>query len=318
MRKLTILVTGGSGFIGTQLVKALLLEGHDVTVLTRNCSKTANHFADVMVNAGEEGQDIKPVRVVDSLEYSVDDTCFNVIINLAGQAIADKRWTDAVKQQLLDSRINTTKALYTYIESAPTRPELFISGSALGFYGLREHDAPVDEDGQSDNSFSSRLCVAWENEARRIEALGIRSCYLRTGIVLGKDGGALSKMLPAFNFGLGGPMGGGSQWMSWIHMSDLLGMVHYAIVNDNVSGAINATAPNPVTNKEFSQVLAKVLKRPAILPMPAFVLKLMLGEMAEELLLSGQRVIPKKMQQVGFKFRFTDLEGALRDILDKV
>ncbi len=314
MGKLTILITGGSGFIGTQLVKSLLLEGHEVTVLTRNCSKTENHFAEVMRDFAGEGQDTDQVRVVDSLEYSGDDKYFNVIINLAGQGIADRRWTDVVKQQLLASRINTTKALYTYIEGMPIRPELFISGSALGFYGLRNDDAPVDEAGQSDDSFSSKLCVAWENEAKRIEALGIRTCYLRTGIVLGRNGGALAKMLPTFRLGLGGPMGSGSQWMSWIHMNDLLGMIHYAINNDNITGAINATAPNPVSNKEFSRVLGKVLKRPAILSMPAFVLKLMLGEMAEELLLSGQRVVPEKMQQAGFKFRFTELEDALEDI----
>ncbi len=315
MRKLAFLVTGGSGFIGTQLVKELLLEGHEVTVLTRDCSSTANHFANVMANTGEEGQDINRVRVVDNLKFSGDDTYFNVIINLAGQGIADRRWTDAVKQQLLDSRINSTKALYTYIKDATTRPETFISGSALGFYGLREHDAPVDEDGQSDNSFSSQLCVAWENEAQRIQELGVRTCYLRTGIVLGRDGGALAKMLPAFKVGLGGSMGSGLQWMSWVHMSDLLGMIHYAIDNSTISGAINATAPNPVINKEFSRILGKVLKRPVILPMPAFLLKLMMGEMAEELLLSGQRIIPKKMMQAGFKFRFVNLEDALQDIL---
>ena len=195
---------------------------------------------------------------------------------------------------------------------------MFISGSALGFYGLGEGSDPnvvVDETGKPDNSFSSQLCIAWEEEAHCIESLGIRSCYLRTGIVLGKNGGALAKMLPPFKLGLGGPMGSGKQWMPWIHRDDLIGLIHFIIEKETIRGAINGTAPNPVTNKVFSKHLGRALKRPAFFPMPAFVLKLMLGEMAEELLLSGRKVIPKKALEAGYTFKFAELQDALNDIV---
>ncbi|HIP94120.1 MAG TPA: TIGR01777 family protein [Leucothrix sp.] len=310
------LITGGTGFIGTPLVKQLLQNDQQVTVLTRDIVKTANHFADVM-----DGHKNK-VTAIDDLGSLNPEITFDVVINLAGQGIADKRWTPQIKKQLIDSRVKTTKALCEYLEDALVKPDVFISGSALGYYGLgvaddhNTHNAPVDENGEPDNSFSSQLCVAWENEAKCIEKLGIRTCYLRTGIVLGKNGGALSKMLPSFKLGLGGPMGSGKQWMPWIHRDDLIAMIHFIVENDEISGAVNGTAPNPVSNEEFSKVLGKVLKRPAFIPMPAFVLKLMLGEMAEELLLAGRRVVPAKMMQAGYEFTFADLEKCLLNIKD--
>lgn len=325
MYKERVLVTGGSGFIGTQLVKQLLMEQHEVTVLTRDHVKTSHHFSQVMRKALYEhpASGITPgnLNIIDDLESlnnnssQTNGSSFDVVINLAGQGIADNRWTDKVKQQLIDSRINTTRALYNYLKDVEIKPDLFISGSALGYYGLHDDDKKIDESGQSDESFSSKLCVKWEKEAKQIEELGIRTCYLRTGIVLGKNGGALSKMLTPFKLGLGGPLGSGQQWMSWIHMDDIVGIIRYAIANENIKGAINGTAPNPVTNKIFSRTLGKVLKRPAFMPMPAFVLKLMMGEMAEELLLSGQRVVPKKIIAEGYKFKFVDLEDALRDVI---
>lgn len=319
MYKQRYLITGGSGFIGTQLVIQLLMEAHDVTVLTRDEVKTMNHFSEVIREAKEEHSamdlSVGNLSTIGDLKTLTDDTSFDAVINLAGQGIADKRWTDSVKQQLIDSRINTTKALYTYLEDALIKPDVVITGSALGYYGLHEDDNKIDETGLGDDSFSSQLCAEWEAEAKRIEELGIRTCYLRTGIVLGKNGGALSKMLPPFKFGLGGPIGTGKQWMSWIHMDDIIGIIRHAIENETVSGAINGTAPNPVTNKTFSSTLGKVLKRPAFIPMPAFVMKLMMGEMAEELLLSGQRVIPEKIISADYDFKFIDLETALRDVI---
>lgn len=327
MYKERFLVTGGSGFIGTQLVKQLLMEEHKVTVLTRDQVKTSHHFSQVMRKAQKEHPassiTMGDLTIIDDLESLSDYTThtngssFDVVINLAGQGIADHRWTDKVKQQLIDSRINTTKALYHYLKNAVIKPDLFISGSALGFYGLHNDDKKISESGQGDDSFSSQLCVKWEQQAKKIEELGIRTCYLRTGIVLGKNGGALSKMLTPFKLGLGGPMGSGQQWMSWIHMDDMIGIIRFAIANENIKGAINATAPNPVTNKTFSSILGKVLKRPAFMPMPAFVLKLMMGEMAKELLLSGQRVVPEKMLEEGYQFKFIELEDALRDVISK-
>lgn len=313
MFKERYLITGGSGFIGTELVKQLLHDDQDVTVLSRDCVKTANHFVAVMADEGYPNK----VRCVDNLELLNPEISFDVVINLAGQGIADKRWTDEIKQQLLDSRIQSTRALCDYLKDALVKPDVFISGSALGFYGVDVDDSLIDESGQGDESFSSQLCVAWEKEAACIEKLGIRTCYLRTGIVLGDNGGALSKMLPPFKLGLGGPMGSGKQWMSWIHRDDLIGMIRFLIENENVSGAVNGTAPNSVTNKVFSATLGKILKRPAFIPMPAFVLKLMMGEMAEELLLAGKRIVPKKVLEAGFTFKFADLDTALRDIITK-
>lgn len=307
------LITGGSGFIGTQLVKQLLNDDHDVTVLTRDEVKTANHFSQQMNNR----QSLNKVHTVSNLDLLGNDKNFDVVINLAGQGIADKRWTDEVKKQLFDSRIDTTKALYDFVKDCLVKPDVFISGSALGYYGLHGDDNKIDETGEGDNSFSSQLCQQWEAEAGKIEALGIRTCYLRTGIVLGKNGGVLSKMLAPFKWGLGGPIGSGKQWMSWIHMDDLVGIIRFAVDNEKISGVVNATAPNPVANKEFSTTLGKVLKRPAFIPMPAFVVKIMFGQMGEELLLSGLPVIPDKMTKAGFEFNYVMLEKAFRDILSR-
>ena len=301
MHKKRLLITGGSGFIGSRLVPLLLEQGYDVTVLTRNPEKTDLHFNHA-------------VTTIKQLNLLHDTDVFDVVINLAGQGITDKRWTPGIKKQLRESRIVTTQNLISYLQGAKKKPECFISGSAIGYYG-NQGEKPVDEQMSGDSSFSSKLCFDWEHEAQQAEVLGIRTCYLRTGIVLGKKGGALAKMLPAFKLGLGGPMGTGRQWMSWIHINDLTGLILYAINHKDIKGAINGTAPKPVTNKEFTSTLASVLKRPAYLPMPAFVLKLMLGQMAEELLLSGQRVIPKKILDAGYDFQYAELENALSEVV---
>ncbi|MEB8432316.1 TIGR01777 family oxidoreductase [Cocleimonas sp. KMM 6892] len=309
------LITGGSGFIGTELIKQLLLENHDVTVLTRNEVNTAKHFAAVMDAEREDFQAKAKVKTISSLDSINPDQSFDVVINLAGQGIADKKWTNEVKQQLIDSRIDTTKALYEFLTEALIKPDVVISGSALGYYGVDATNESINENGDTDNSFSSQLCQQWEAEAQKIEALGIRTCYLRTGIVLGKGGGALAKMLPPFKMALGGPISGGNQWMSWIHMADIVGLIRYAIEQESIRGSINGTAPVPVTNKEFSKTLGKVLKRPAIFPMPAFVVKILFGQMGEELLLAGKRVVPDKMVQAGYAFKYADLDSALKDIV---
>ena len=305
MQHKQLLITGGSGFIGSYLVPVLLDQGHGVTVLTRTPDKTAQQFNNLVTVADYD------MEQLDSLN---NQQGFDVVINLAGQSITDKRWTSKVKRQLRDSRLLTTLKLIDYLQRTSNKPALFISGSAIGYYGL-QRDQLLDERDSGDNSFASKLCADWEHEAQQAEALGIRTCYLRTGIVLGSNGGALSKMLPAFKIGLGGPMGTGKQWMSWVHVNDLVGIIVSIINNAEIKGAVNGTAPNPVTNKVFSSTLGRVLKRPAFLPMPAFVLKLLLGEMAEELLLSGQRVIPKKILAAGYEFQYAELEDAMRDLL---
>ena len=296
-----ILLTGGSGFIGQQLVPTLLSAGHTITVFTRNPKKTSAIFQ-------------QQVTTTDNLEGLSADDHFDAVINLAGEGIGDRRWTDAVKQQLRDSRLLTTASLVEYFKRANQNPAVFISGSAIGVYGLHG-DEKLDEQASGDDSFSSRLCRDWEAQAAEAEALGIRCCYLRTGVVLGKNGGALSKMLPPFKIALGGPMGSGQQWMSWVHMDDLVNAIVYALETPSINGPINGTAPNPVTNKAFSKALGSALNRPAVIPMPAFVLKLMMGEMAEELLLSGQRVVPAKLTRSGFEFKYPQLDDALRDII---
>lgn len=301
MLKKSILVTGGSGFIGSRLVPVLIGDGYEVTVLTRNADKTAEHF---------NGS----VTAITQLDNLSNTDGFDIVINLAGQGITDRRWTASVKKQLRDSRIATTRNLISFLRTAERKPALLISGSAIGYYG-DQGDAIIDEHVSSGSGFSSKLCSDWEHEAAQAEELGIRTCYLRTGIVLGNNGGALSKMLPAFKLGLGGPMGDGRQWMSWIHIDDLAGIVMHLIKHDDISGAVNGTAPCPVTNKVFSSTLGSVLNRPAVLPMPAFVLKMMLGEMAQELLLSGQRVMPEKILAAGYDFQYAEIENALRDVV---
>jgi uncharacterized protein (TIGR01777 family) len=296
------LITGGSGFIGSQLCHLLLEDQQQVTVLTRNIPKTDLLFS------GQVGT----VACIDSLadfNQSVD-----IIINLAGQGIMDKRWTEAIQQQLRDSRFNTTQAVVDYVRRCDNKPDVVISGSAIGFYGIQHGDTALDETAQGDDSFASQLCLEWEHTAKPLEALGVRTCYLRTGIVLGR-GGALAKLLPPFKFGLGGRIGTGQQWMSWVHCADVLAMIHFICEHESVSGVVNATAPNPVRNHEFAMTLGKVLKRPAFIPMPAIVLTLLLGKSAEELLLAGQCVIPKKIQDAGFVFQFPVLEEAIRDVV---
>ena len=309
MKRERYLITGGSGFIGAPLVQGLVQAGHEVTVLTRDCVKTAQHFASLLSEADNR------LILVNELQKLDAKQSYDVIINLAGQGIADKRWTSKIKQQLVDSRIQTTRKLCHWVIQMPIKPRVFISGSALGYYGVGTDPHPVDETGQPDDSFSSQLCMAWEKEAACLEPLGVRTCYLRTGIVLGDNGGALAKMLPAFKWGLGGPLGSGEQWMSWIHREDLIGIIHYLIDHEELRGHFNGCAPKPVKNKEFSRTLGKALKRPACLPMPALVLKLLLGEMAEELLLSGKPVVPKKILEAGYVFQYPHLEEALEAIL---
>ena len=295
------LISGGSGFIGSHLIPRLLSEGNKVTILSRTPAKTLAQFQ-------------QNVKVIDDLSKLGPTDHFDIIINLAGQGIADKRWSDKVKQQLFDSRLLITRALVAYMQQAEVKPELFISGSATGIYGLRD-DEVLTESATGDDSFSTELCADWEAEAKAAEALGIRCCYLRTGIVLG-NGGALDKMLPPFKFGLGGPMGSGKQWMSWIHMNDLIGIILHVVAHKQLSGPINGTAPAPVTNKVFASTLGKVLKRPAFLPLPGFVLKLLMGQMGEELLLSGHRAIPEKVTAAGYQFIHEELESALGAVIN--
>ena len=301
MSNKTCLITGGSGFIGSSLIPVLLDKGYKITVLSREAEKTKQQFDNKI-------ETITRIGAISGRDH------FDVVINLAGQGIADKKWSDKIQKQLRASRVDTTKDLIAYFQRATVKPTVFISGSATGFYGLKG-DEELSERSIGDRSFSSRLCKDWEAAAKKAEELDIRTCYLRTGIVLEKNGGALAKMLPPFKFGLGGPMGSGKQFMSWIHRDDLVAMICHIIDTESLSGPVNGTAPTPVNNKTFSKALGKALNRPAFMPLPGFVLKMLMGDMGKELLLCGQRVLPVKAQESGFKFKYPELDDALNAIL---
>lgn len=296
----TILVTGGSGFIGRHLYRSLLANDWQVIVLSRNPGKAAKILP----------SSVKLISDLNQLTQSVD-----ILINLAGAPIADKRWSEKRKATITQSRIQTTQKLYEYFKDCKKPPSIVISGSAIGYYGGGlANNQSVTEEGAVVPNFSSQLCADWESSAQQFESFGSRVCCLRTGIVLGEQG-ALSKLLTPFKLGLGGPIATGQQWMPWIHIDDMVNIIIYAIQND-ISGPVNCTAPKPVTNKEFAKTLAKVLKRPAIAPMPAVVVKLLFGQMGDELMLQGQCVIPQKLQQKGYQFTYTNLASALGQLLN--
>ena len=278
------LITGGTGFIGKALCASLIADENRVTVLTRHVSG-----ATACLPSGVSATDtLDELREID------------VVVNLAGENLTDGRWSDERKQAFLDSRIGTTRRINEWMAAQYQRPKTMISGSAIGWYGARG-DETLTEDSSPGDDFAARLCQAWEAEAIKAEALGVRVCRVRTGIVLAADGGALAKMLPPFKFGLGGPMGDGKQWMSWITRHDLVRMIRWLAEMDSASGAYNGTAPNPVTNAEFAKTLAEALHRPSIIRTPAIFLKLMFGEMAD-MLLAGQRVLPSRAIDEGFRF----------------
>ncbi len=295
---MNFLITGGTGFIGSALCAHLCEQGHNIVVKARRPELLRTNMTSVR-NLSEISADIN----------------FDVVINLAGEPIADKKWSAIQKAQIVDSRIETTEEIITYFKKTPKKPAVFISGSAIGYYGVGVSNKLIDESSVGDHSFSSRLCAQWEACAVQAEALGIRTCLLRIGIVLGKDGGALKKMLLPFKLGLGGKIGSGKQWMPWIHLGDLIGIIDFCIEQTSLRGPLNCTAPNPVTNKEFSKTLGSCLRRPALLPMPAFVIKALLGDMGKELLLAGKQVCPVKLEAAGFRFKYQRLDAALSSVL---
>lgn len=294
-----VLITGGTGFIGRALCRQLSAAGHSLTVLSRNLERAANT--------------LPGIQVIERLDQAAQ---VDAIVNLAGAPLAEGRWSAHKKQVFRQSRIDTTRALVRWIErqSPSQRPRVLVSGSAIGYYGPCD-DTPLDEASPPGDDFAAQLCSDWEAAAMEAQALGLRVSRVRTGIVLGHDGGALHKMLPPFKLGAGGPMGDGQQWMSWIHRHDLVRLLQWLLEQETARGAYNGTAPTPVRNREFAQTLGKVLGRPSFVTTPAIALKLMFGEMSA-LLLTGQRVLPAHAQAEGFEFRYPDLEGALREVLE--
>jgi uncharacterized protein (TIGR01777 family) len=295
-----IVISGASGLIGTQLVAKLSGSGHEVIRLVRRSPKSGeiqwNPKSGTLDAAALEGAD--------------------AVIHLSGAGIGDKRWTDGYRREILDSRTATTALLANTIASLSRKPSVFLSGSAIGIYGAR-NDEQLTEVSTHGTGFLAEVCEQWEAAAKPAVDAGVRTVYLRTGIVLSPKGGALKKLLPLFKLGVGGKFGNGKQWQSWISIDDEIGAIEY-LLTANVSGAVNLTAPNPVTNADFTKVLASVLKRPAIVPVPTFAPKLLLGgELADALLFTGQRVIPAALNASGYTFKHPTLESALRSLLSK-
>lgn len=293
-----VLITGGTGFIGQAYIKWRQPHGVNFTCITRNPERAKKILGPA-------------VRTVTSL-MEVDDEAFDAVINLCGEPIADRRWSEKRKKLLRYSRLTMTHALVDWMAMSEEKPSVFISGSAIGYYGSHPGDDLLVEASAVRQGFTHTLCADWEEEAMRAAELGVRVCLIRTGVVLG-EGGALKKMIPPFKMGVGGPIGDGRQWMSWIHLEDELRAIDFLLRHQTLQGAFNLTAPEASRNVEFAQTLGRALKRPAKLPLPPFVVELMLGEGAE-LLLEGQRVYPQRLMQAGFEFKYPELDQALEHI----
>jgi uncharacterized protein (TIGR01777 family) len=300
-----IVVAGGTGFLGQPLSRALAADGCEVVVLTRQ----------VRAGVGQEVRFVSWTPDGRSGPWADELAGSAAVINLAGESIAGRRWASAQKRHILESRLLATRSLTSAIARSPAPPAAFISGSAVGYYGPLA-DESVTEERQAGSDFLAGVCRRWELEAARA-AGATRVVCIRTGLVLERDGGALPRMLLPFRIGAGGPLGSGRQYWPWIHRDDWIALVRWAIDNTSATGPLNATAPLPVTNKEFAVTLGRVLRRPAFLPTPGLALRLALGEMAGALLLSGQRAIPAQAERLGFRFRFNRLEDALRALFTR-
>lgn len=294
---MTIVIAGGSGFLGQKLAERLESAGHRIVILTRRPAGPGQVNWHPDGTSGGLGQHLEGIGAV---------------VNLAGEGIADRRWTAARKQALFTSRVMATRTLVRAIGEAATPPRVFVSGSGVGYYGAHGDEFVTEATGPGAD-FLARLCVDWEHEARAVDSRATRLAIVRTGLVLDRRQGALPRMLLPFKFGLGATLGSGNQYMPWIHVDDWTALVAWLIDNNRAAGTFNAAAPEPVTNREFTRVLARVLRRPAIFTAPAFVLQAMLGEMAS-MLLTGQRVLPACAEQLGFRFSHRTLEPALRSL----
>jgi uncharacterized protein (TIGR01777 family) len=293
-----VAVAGANGLIGSNLVRALRARGDEVVPLVRNPR-----------NPGEVRWDPKAggewTRALDGVDG---------VVNLAGANVGGKRWSEDYKKEIRESRLQATRALVEGMRSASRRPRVFVSASAVGYYGGRG-DEEVTESTPPGRDFLAEVCKAWEGEAAHAEQLGVRTVLLRTGVVLDGNDGALKKMVPPFKAFVGGPIGSGRQWVPWIHIGDEVGLILWAL-DGTVRGPVDATAPNPARMKDFARALGRALGRPSLLPVPGFALRLAMGEMAE-VLLEGQRAVPRKALEGGYRFQFEDLERAFRDVLGR-
>lgn len=297
-----IVLAGATGFIGQRLVRQLQQEGHSLTLLTRHRpapNQPNNTFA------------LWDAKTVGDWARHIDGA--DAVINLAGEPIAAKRWTHAQKERILSSRLNATGAIVDAIAKAAKKPEVLINASAVGYYGDVKKEE-VTESHPPAEDFLGTTCARWEQAAREAERSGVRVVLVRTGIVLEQNGGALKKMLLPFRLFAGGPLGTGDQWFPWIHIDDEVGAIVFALANKNLSGPVNLAAPEPATMREFCKAMGRAMGRPSWAPVPGFALQILLGEMST-MLLGGQKVVPKKLQEAGYRFKFPQLDVALRDAL---
>jgi uncharacterized protein (TIGR01777 family) len=291
------LITGGTGFIGSALTDTLIAEGHQVTISTRQSLPD---------QAGR--------RYVDDLAKISADSRFDAVVNLAGASLAGSRWTRRYKQEIVASRLDTTREVVALCRRLEQPPGVLLSASAIGYYG-HHGDELLDEDGAGTPGFSRTLCIDWENAALKAVQSGTRVCLLRFGVVLDRDGGAMVEMARPFRFGVANWLGDGRQWLSWVHRQDAVAAIQFLQYREDLSGPFNITAPEPVTSRGFCDVMKKHQRTLVTAPMPAPVMRLLVGEMADELLLNGQRVIPARLQAAGFDFQYPRLDLALAEIL---
>ena len=287
--------------IGTALRRSLAEKGRGMLLASRREPKDERHIQ-WDPSTGFADEDLVRLEGLDA------------VVHLAGESISGLRWTDEKKKAIRDSRVQGTRTIIEAFARLEKKPKVFISGSATGFYGDRR-DSEMNESNSAGDTFLSEVCKEWEAESRRADEMGIRTVLLRTGIVLSKNGGALATMLTPFKLGVGGVVGSGKQWMSWVSLDDVVGIINFVLENEEIHGPVNAVAPNPVTNAEFTKALGKELYRPTILPLPEFAVKLVFGEMGDALLLDSTRVVPKRLLEAGYEFKFTDLQPALRHAL---
>lgn len=296
-----VLITGASGLVGTALQLSFAVKGYEMLLASRSEPRAANEIQWTV-----EGGFAEPERL----------EAIDAVVHLAGESVSGLRWTDEKKKAIRDSRVMGTRSIVEALSNLNVRPKVLVSASAIGFYGERG-DEEMNESSTAGHGFLAEVAKEWEGEARRAEDAGIRTVLLRTGIVLSKDGGALGTMLTPFKMGVGGVIGSGKQWMSWISLDDHVAAINSVIENDNIRGAVNAASPGPVTNEEFTKTMGEVLYRPTFIPLPEFAVSMLMGEMGDALLLTSTKVIPKRLEDAGFEFKYPDLKGALEHALSE-
>ncbi|MCC5934140.1 MAG: TIGR01777 family oxidoreductase [Candidatus Cyclonatronum sp.] len=295
-----ISITGGTGLVGTALVSFLLEQGHEVTIFTRNPGKHSKNHQKAHLASYE------------NLPAVIEES--DAVVNLAGENLFDQRWNEVVKSRILKSRVKTTRAVVCAIGEASRKPQVLISASAVGYYGSRG-DTVLDESSSAGDDFLARVCLQWEEEADEVRKHGVRLAIPRIGIVLDKSGGALEKMKQPFSMFIGGPLGNGSQFFPWVHVEDVCRAIYFAISDEQLHGAFNLSAPDPITMKEFAQQLGSVMGRPSLFPVPEFALRLVVGDAAEALVAS-QRTVPRKLHDAGFQFTYPNVYKALNQLLE--